>query len=170
MILTGAPATARGSSSCAWGGLVCRQPTATDRDTDYARASYAAILSSTGQPARLVNDEEDSGQRRAGAGRHGRHPQQSVRLTRSKFLSSSRQEADPGNLQGQMPSSVFTAALRNSTSSPFTWICTILRVGACGTYMTPTLDQRCAENQAVLPPQQTHLIVILLPKWTVLTA
>ena len=147
-------------------GWFADNPTATHRDTDYARKDVV-ILSSTGQPARLVNDEGILGERPLALDATGDILSKFLRrLTRSNLLSS-RQEADLETLQGQMPRGAFTELPVHFYILTFhldlhhyVWV----HVDD----MAPYVYQPALKTKLVLPPQQTDLIDILTAEMDVL--
>ncbi|MBP5997996.1 MAG: AAA family ATPase [Azonexus sp.] len=147
-------------------GYFAENPTATHRDTDYSRKDQI-ILSSTGSPARLVNDESILGERVLAIDATGDIMAKFVRRVARNSRLSGKEEAEVEETQATMPKGLFTELpvhfymlMFHLDLHHYVWV----HVDD----MAPYAYQPELKDKLVLPPEQTDLIDILTAEMDVL--
>lgn len=147
-------------------GYFAENPTATHRDTDYSRKDVI-ILSSTGSPARLVNDEDILGERVLTLDATGDIMARFVRRVARNARLSGKEEAEVEDAQAAMPKGLFTELpvhfyllMFHLDLHHYVWV----HVDD----MRPYVYQPELKDKLVLPPEQTDLIDILTAEMDVL--
>ena len=147
-------------------GYFAENPTATHRDTDYSRKDQI-ILSSTGSPARLVNDESILGERVLALDATGDIMAKFVRRVARNSRLSGKEEAEVEATQADMPKGLFTELpvhfyllMFHLDLHHYVWV----HVDD----MQPYAYQPELKTKLVLPPEQTDLIDILTAEMDVL--
>lgn len=147
-------------------GIYAENPTATHRDTDYARKEHI-ILSSSGSPARLVNDEGILGERVLALDASGDILAKFVRRVARNSRLSHKEEAEVEETREGIRKGLFTELpvhgyilLFHLDLHHYVWV----HVDDLQPYAyQPELKQKL-----VLPPEQTDLIDILTAEMDVL--
>jgi len=147
-------------------GYFAENPTATHRDTDYSRKDMI-ILSSTGSPARLVNDESILGERVLALDATGDIMAKFVRRVARNSRLSGKEEAEVEAAQAEQPKGLFTELpvhfymlMFHLDLHHYVWV----HVDD----MQPYAYQPELKDKLVLPPEQTDLIDILTAEMDVL--
>jgi hypothetical protein len=147
-------------------GYFADNPTATHRDTDYSRKDVI-ILSSTGSPARLVNDESILGERVLALDATGDIMAKFVRRVARNSRLSGKEEAEVEAAQAELPKGLFTELpvhfymlMFHLDLHHYVWV----HVDD----MAPYAYQPELKDKLVLPPEQTDLIDILTAEMDVL--
>jgi len=147
-------------------GYFAENPTATHRDTDYSRKDVI-ILSSTGSPARLVNDEEILGDRVLALDATGDIMAKFVRRVARNARLSGKEEAEVEAAQAGIGKGLFTELpvhfyilMFHLDLHHYVWV----HVDD----MVPYAYQPGLKEKLVLPPEQTDLIDILTAEMDVL--
>ena len=147
-------------------GYFAENPTATHRDTDYSRKDVI-ILSSTGSPARLVNDESVLGERVLVLDATGDIMAKFVRRVARNSRLSGKEEAEVEAAQAELPKGLFTELpvhfymlMFHLDLHHYVWV----HVDD----MAPYAYQPELKDKLVLPPEQTDLIDILTAEMDVL--
>jgi len=147
-------------------GYFAENPTATHRDTDYTRKDMI-ILSSTGSPSRLVNDESILGERVLALDATGDIMAKFVRRVARNSRLSNKEEAEVEETQASMPKGMFTELpvhfyilMFHLELHHYVWV----HVDD----MEPYVYQPELKDKLVLPPEQTDLIDILTAEMDVL--
>jgi len=147
-------------------GYFAENPTATHRDTDYTRKDMI-ILSSTGSPSRLVNDESILGERVLALDATGDIMAKFVRRVARNSRLSGKEEAEVEETQASMPKGMFTELpvhfyilMFHLELHHYVWV----HVDD----MQPYAYQPELKDKLVLPPEQTDLIDILTAEMDVL--
>jgi hypothetical protein len=147
-------------------GYFAENPTATHRDTDYSRKDQI-ILSSTGSPARLVNDESILGDRVLALDASGDILAKFVRRVARNARLSGKEEAEVEETQAGLPKGLFTELpvhfyilMFHLDLHHYVWV----HVDD----MAPYAYQPALKDKLVLPPEQTDLIDILTAEMDVL--
>jgi len=147
-------------------GYFAENPTATHRDTDYSRKDVI-ILSSTGSPARLVNDESILGERVLALDATGDIMAKFVRRVARNSRLSGKEEAEVEAAQAELPKGLFTELpvhfymlMFHLDLHHYVWV----HVDD----MAPYAYQPELKDKLVLPPEQTDLIDILTAEMDVL--
>lgn len=147
-------------------GYFAENPTATHRDTDYSRKDQI-ILSSTGSPARLVNDESILGDRVLALDATGDILAKFVRRVARNSRLSGREEAEVEETQAGIGKGLFTELpvhfyllMFHLDLHHYVWV----HVDD----MAPYAYQPALKDKLVLPPEQTDLIDILTAEMDVL--
>jgi len=147
-------------------GYFAENPTATHRDTDYSRKDLI-ILSSTGSPSRLVNDESILGERVLALDATGDIMSKFVRRVARNSRLSGKEEAEVEETQAAMPKGMFTELpvhfyilMFHLELHHYVWV----HVDD----MAPYAYQPELKDKLVLPPEQTDLIDILTAEMDVL--
>nr|MBL8411778.1 ATP-binding protein [Dechloromonas sp.] len=147
-------------------GYFAENPTATHRDTDYSRKDVI-ILSSTGSPARLVNDEEILGDRVLALDATGDIMAKFVRRVQRNSRLSGKEEAEVEEAQAGIGKGLFTELpvhfyilMFHLDLHHYVWV----HVDD----MVPYAYQPGLKEKLVLPPEQTDLIDILTAEMDVL--
>ncbi len=147
-------------------GWFAENPTATHRDTDFARKDQI-ILSSTGSPARLVNDESILGDRVLAMDATGDILAKFVRRVQRNSRLSGQEEAEVEATQAGLGKGLFTELpvhffilMFHLDLHHYVWV----HVDD----MEPYAYQPALKDKLVLPPEQTDLIDILTAEMDVL--
>lgn len=147
-------------------GWFAENPTATHRDTDFARKDQI-ILSSTGSPARLVNDEGILGERVLAMDANGDILAKFVRRVQRGSRLSGKEEAEVEDTQAGIRKGLFTELpvhflilMFHLDLHHYVWV----HVDD----ITPYAYQPELKDKLVLPPEQTDLIDILTAEMDVL--
>lgn len=147
-------------------GWFAENPTATHRDTDFARKDQI-ILSSTGSPARLVNDESILGDRVLSMDATGDILAKFVRRVQRNSRLSGKEEAEVEEAQAGIGKGLFTELpvhffilMFHLDLHHYVWV----HVDD----MQPYAYQPELKDKLVLPPEQTDLIDILTAEMDVL--
>ncbi|NTV71649.1 MAG: AAA family ATPase [Azonexaceae bacterium] len=147
-------------------GYFAENPTATHRDTDYSRKDLI-ILSSTGSPARLVNDESILGERVLALDATGDILAKFVRRVQRNLRLSGKEEAEIEETQAGIAKGLFTELpvhfymlMFHLDLHHYVWV----HVDD----MQPYAYQPELKTKLVLPPEQTDLIDILTAEMDVL--
>jgi hypothetical protein len=147
-------------------GWFAESPTATHRDTDYARKDQI-ILSSTGNPARLVNDEGILGERALTMDATGDILAKFVRRVQRTSRLSGTEEADVDETRAGIRKGLFTELpvhffilMFHLDLHHYVWV----HVDD----LTPDAYLPELKHKLVLPPEQTDLIDILTAEMDVL--
>ncbi|MCK6391882.1 MAG: ATP-binding protein, partial [Azonexus sp.] len=147
-------------------GYFAENPTATHRDTDYSRKDQI-ILSSTGSPARLVNDESILGDRVLALDATGDILAKFVRRVARNSRLSGKEEAEIEETQAGIVKGLFTELpvhfymlMFHLDLHHYVWV----HVDD----MAPYAYQPALKDKLVLPPEQTDLIDILTAEMDVL--
>ncbi len=147
-------------------GWFAENPTATHRDTDYARKDQI-ILSSTGSPARLVNDESILGERVLAMDASGDILAKFVRRVQRNSRLSGKEEAEIEETQAGLKQGLFTELpvhffilMFHLDLHHYVWV----HVDD----VQPYAYQPELKEKLVLPPEQTDLIDILTAEMDVL--
>ena len=147
-------------------GYFAENPTATHRDTDYSRKDMI-ILSSTGSPARLVNDESILGERVLALDATGDILAKFVRRVQRNSRLSGKEEAEVEETQAGIAKGLFTELpvhfymlMFHLDLHHYVWV----HVDD----MQPYAYQPELKTKLVLPPEQTDLIDILTAEMDVL--
>ncbi len=147
-------------------GYFAENPTATHRDTDYTRKDMI-ILSSTGSPSRLVNDESILGERVLALDATGDIMAKFVRRVARNSRLSGKEEAEVEETQANLPKGMFTELpvhfyilMFHLELHHYVWV----HVDD----MQPYVYQPELKDKLVLPPEQTDLIDILTAEMDVL--
>ena len=147
-------------------GYFAENPTATHRDTDYSRKDMI-ILSSTGSPARLVNDENILGERVLSLDATGDIMAKFVRRVARNSRLSGKEETEVEDAQAGIPKGLFTELpvhfyilMFHLDLHHYVWV----HVDD----MAPYAYQPALKQKLVLPPEQTDLIDILTAEMDVL--
>ncbi|MFH1661365.1 MAG: ATP-binding protein [Pseudomonadota bacterium] len=147
-------------------GYFAENPTATHRDTDYSRKDMI-ILSSTGSPARLVNDESILGERVLALDATGDIMAKFVRRVQRNSRLSGKEEAEIEETQAGIAKGLFTELpvhfymlMFHLDLHHYVWV----HVDD----MEPYAYQPELKTKLVLPPEQTDLIDILTAEMDVL--
>ncbi len=147
-------------------GYFAENPTATHRDTDYSRKDMI-ILSSTGSPARLVNDESILGERVLALDATGDIMAKFVRRVQRNSRLSGKEEAEIEETQAGIAKGLFTELpvhfymlMFHLDLHHYVWV----HVDD----MAPYAYQPELKTKLVLPPEQTDLIDILTAEMDVL--
>ena len=147
-------------------GYFAENPTATHRDTDYARKDVI-ILSSTGSPARLVNDESILGERVLALDATGDIMAKFVRRVARNSRLSGKEEAEVEETRDALPKGLFTELpvhfyilMFHLELHHYLWV----HVDD----MQPYAYQPELKDKLVLPSEQTDLIDILTAEMDVL--
>lgn len=147
-------------------GWFAESPTATHRDTDYARKDQI-ILSSTGSPARLVNDESILGERVLAMDASGDILAKFVRRVQRNSRLSGKEEAEIEATQAGLKQGLFTELpvhffilMFHLDLHHYVWV----HVDD----VQPYAYQPELKEKLVLPPEQTDLIDILTAEMDVL--
>jgi hypothetical protein len=147
-------------------GYFAENPTATHRDTDYTRKDMI-ILSSTGSPARLVNDESILGERVLALDATGDIMAKFVRRVQRNSRLSGKEEAEVEETQAGIAKGLFTelpvhfyVLMFHLDLHHYVWV----HVDD----MQPYAYQPELKTKLVLPPEQTDLIDILTAEMDVL--
>jgi len=147
-------------------GYFAENPTATHRDTDYTRKDMI-ILSSTGSPSRLVNDESILGERVLALDATGDIMAKFVRRVARNSRLSNKEEAEVEETQASLPKGMFTELpvhfyilMFHLELHHYVWV----HVDD----MEPYVYQPELKDKLVLPPEQTDLIDILTAEMDVL--
>jgi len=147
-------------------GYFAENPTATHRDTDYTRKDMI-ILSSTGSPSRLVNDESILGERVLALDATGDIMAKFVRRVARNSRLSGKEEAEVEEAQASLPKGMFTELpvhfyilMFHLELHHYVWV----HVDD----MQPYAYQPELKDKLVLPPEQTDLIDILTAEMDVL--
>jgi hypothetical protein len=147
-------------------GYFAENPTATHRDTDYSRKDQI-ILSSTGSPARLVNDESILGERVLALDATGDIMAKFVRRVARNSRLSGKEEAEVEETQAGIAKGLFTELpvhfymlMFHLDLHHYVWV----HVDD----MQPYAYQPELKTKLVLPPEQTDLIDILTAEMDVL--
>ncbi len=147
-------------------GYFADNPTATHRDTDYARKDVI-ILSSTGSPARLVNDEGILNERPLALDATGDILSKFIRRVARNSRLSGKEEAEVEDAQTAIPKGMFTELpvhfyilMFHLDLHHYVWV----HVDD----MQPYAYQPELKTKLVLPPEQTDLIDILTAEMDVL--
>lgn len=147
-------------------GWFAENPTATHRDTDYTRKDQI-ILSSTGSPARLVNDEGILGERVLALDATGDIMAKFVRRVARNSRLSGKEEAEVEEARDSLPKGLFTELpvhfyilMFHLDLHHYVWV----HVDD----MAPYAYQPELKDKLVLPPEQTDLIDILTAEMDVL--
>ncbi len=147
-------------------GYFAENPTATHRDTDYTRKDMI-ILSSTGSPSRLVNDESILGERVLALDATGDIMAKFVRRVARNSRLSNKEEVEVEETQAAMPKGMFTELpvhfyilMFHLELHHYVWV----HVDD----MQPYVYQPELKDKLVLPPEQTDLIDILTAEMDVL--
>lgn len=147
-------------------GYFAENPTATHRDTDYTRKDMI-ILSSTGSPSRLVNDESILGERVLALDATGDIMAKFVRRVARNSRLSGKEEAEVEETQASLPKGMFTELpvhfyilMFHLELHHYVWV----HVDD----MQPYVYQPELKDKLVLPPEQTDLIDILTAEMDVL--
>jgi hypothetical protein len=147
-------------------GYFAENPTATHRDTDYSRKDQI-ILSSTGSPARLVNDESILGERVLALDATGDIMAKFVRRVARNSRLSGKEEAEVEAAQAGIAKGLFTELpvhfyllMFHLDLHHYVWV----HVDD----MAPYAYQPELKTKLVLPPEQTDLIDILTAEMDVL--
>lgn len=147
-------------------GYFAENPTATHRDTDYSRKDMI-ILSSTGSPARLVNDESILGERVLALDATGDIMAKFVRRVQRNSRLSGKEEAEVEETQAGIAKGLFTELpvhfymlMFHLDLHHYVWV----HVDD----MEPYAYQPELKTKLVLPPEQTDLIDILTAEMDVL--
>ena len=147
-------------------GWFAENPTATHRDTDFARKDQI-ILSSTGSPARLVNDESILGDRVLAMDATGDILAKFVRRVQRNSRLSGKEEAEVEDTQAGIKKGLFTELpvhffilMFHLDLHHYVWV----HVDD----IAPYAYQPELKDKLVLPPEQTDLIDILTAEMDVL--
>ena len=147
-------------------GWFAENPTATHRDTDFARKDQI-ILSSTGSPARLVNDESILGERVLAMDATGDILAKFVRRVQRNSRLSGKEEAEVEDTQAGIKKGLFTELpvhffilMFHLDLHHYVWV----HVDD----IEPYAYQPELKDKLVLPPEQTDLIDILTAEMDVL--
>lgn len=147
-------------------GYFAENPTATHRDTDYSRKDQI-VLSSTGSPARLVNDESILGERVLALDATGDIMAKFVRRVARNSRLSGKEEAEVEATQAGIAKGLFTELpvhfyllMFHLDLHHYVWV----HVDD----MQPYAYQPELKTKLVLPPEQTDLIDILTAEMDVL--
>ena len=147
-------------------GWFAENPTATHRDTDYSRKDQI-ILSSTGSPARLVNDEGILGDRVLAMDTSGDILAKFVRRVQRNARLSGKEEAEVEEAQAGIGKGLFTdlpvhfyILMFHLDLHHYVWV----HVDD----IEPYAYQPELKDKLVLPPEQTDLIDILTAEMDVL--
>lgn len=147
-------------------GWFAENPNATHRDTDYARKDQV-ILSSTGSPARLVNDEGILGERVLSMDATGDILAKFVRRVQRNARLSGKEEAEVEDTRDGIAKGLFTELpvhfyilMFHLDLHHYVWV----HVDD----MAPYAYQPELKGKLVLPPEQTDLIDILTAEMDVL--
>ncbi|KXB30830.1 AAA family ATPase [Dechloromonas denitrificans] len=147
-------------------GYFAENPTATHRDTDYSRKDQI-ILSSTGSPARLVNDEGILGERVLALDATGDIMAKFVRRVARNSRLSGKEEAEVEATQAGIAKGLFTELpvhfyllMFHLDLHHYVWV----HVDD----LQPYAYQPALKDKLVLPPEQTDLIDILTAEMDVL--
>lgn len=147
-------------------GWFAENPTATHRDTDYSRKDQI-ILSSTGSPARLVNDESILGERVLALDATGDILAKFVRRVMRGARLSGKEEAEVEDAQASIGKGLFTELpvhfyilMFHLDLHHYVWVHV--------EDMQPYAYQPALKDKLVLPPEQTDLIDILTAEMDVL--
>lgn len=147
-------------------GWFAENPTATHRDTDFARKDQV-ILSSTGNPARLVNDESILGERVLSMDASGDILAKFVRRVQRNARLSGAEEAEVEAAQSELGTGLFTTL-------PVHFFILMFHLDLHH-YVWVHVDDLCPypyqpelKEKLVLPPEQTDLIDILTAEMDVL--
>ncbi|MCH2221627.1 MAG: ATP-binding protein, partial [Dechloromonas sp.] len=147
-------------------GWFAENPTATHRDTDFARKDQI-ILSSTGSPARLVNDESILGERVLAMDATGDILAKFVRRVQRNSRLSGKEEAEVEDTQAGIRKGLFTELpvhffilMFHLDLHHYVWV----HVDD----IEPYAYQPELKDKLVLPPEQTDLIDILTAEMDVL--
>lgn len=147
-------------------GFFAENPTATHRDNDYSRKDQI-ILSSTGSPARLVNDEGILGERVLTLDATGNIMAKFVRRVARNAKLSGKEEAEVEETRAGMPKGLFTELpvhfyilMFHLDLHHYVWVHV--------EDMHPYAYQPELKDKLVLPPEQTDLIDILTAEMDVL--
>ncbi|MBI2275921.1 MAG: AAA family ATPase [Dechloromonas sp.] len=147
-------------------GWFAENPTATHRDTDYSRKDLI-ILSSTGSPARLVNDESILGERVLALDATGDIMAKFVRRVARNSRLSGKEEAEVEETRDALPKGLFTELpvhfyilMFHLELHHYLWV----HVDD----LQPYAYQPELKDKLVLPPEQTDLIDILTAEMDVL--
>lgn len=147
-------------------GWFAENPTATHRDTDFARKDQI-ILSSTGSPARLVNDESILGDRVLAMDATGDILAKFVRRVQRNARLSGKEEAEVEETQASLGKGLFTELpvhffilMFHLDLHHYVWV----HVDD----IQPYAYQPALKDKLVLPPEQTDLIDILTAEMDVL--
>lgn len=147
-------------------GWFAENPNATHRDTDYARKDQV-ILSSTGSPARLVNDEGILGERVLSMDATGDILARFVRRVQRNARLSGKEEAEVEDTRDGIAKGLFTELpvhfyilMFHLDLHHYVWV----HVDD----MAPYAYQPELKDKLVLPPEQTDLIDILTAEMDVL--
>ena len=147
-------------------GWFAENPTATHRDTDFARKDQI-ILSSTGSPARLVNDESILGERVLALDATGDIMAKFVRRVQRNSRLSGKEEAEVEATRDGLAKGLFTELpvhffilMFHLELHHYVWV----HVDD----MAPYAYQPELKDKLVLPPEQTDLIDILTAEMDVL--
>ncbi len=147
-------------------GYFAENPTATHRDTDYSRKDQI-ILSSTGSPARLVNDESILGERVLALDATGDILAKFVRRVARNSRLSGKEEAEVEAAHESIGKGLFTELpvhfymlMFHLDLHHYVWV----HVDD----MAPYAYQPELKDKLVLPPEQTDLIDILTAEMDVL--
>lgn len=140
-------------------GIYAEDPTATRRDTDWARKSVV-VLSSSGNPARLVNDEDLLDDRALGLDSSGGFLDKLLRRSAKSFAMSAAAEKAIEQAQARIPKGCFTQV----PVHPLVFLFHLdlhHHVWVHVDDMAPYDYQPHIKTKLVLPPEQTDLIDIL---------
>lgn len=147
-------------------GWFAENPTATHRDTDYSRKDQI-ILSSTGSPARLVNDESILGERVLALDASGDILAKFVRRVQRNSRLSGKEESEVEETRDGIAKGLFTELpvhfyilMFHLDLHHYVWV----HVDD----MAPYAYQPELKDKLVLPPEQTDLIDILTAEMDVL--
>lgn len=147
-------------------GWFAENPTATHRDTDYSRKDQI-ILSSTGSPARLVNDESILGERVLALDASGDILAKFVRRVQRNSRLSGKEENEVEETRDGIAKGLFTELpvhfyilMFHLDLHHYVWV----HVDD----MVPYAYQPELKDKLVLPPEQTDLIDILTAEMDVL--
>ena len=147
-------------------GYFAENPTATHRDTDYSRKDVI-ILSSTGSPARLVNDESILGERVLALDATGDILAKFVRRVARNSRLSGKEEAEVEAAHESIGKGLFTELpvhfymlMFHLDLHHYVWV----HIDD----MAPYAYQPELKDKLVLPPEQTDLIDILTAEMDVL--
>lgn len=147
-------------------GWFAENPTATHRDTDYSRKDQV-ILSSTGSPARLVNDESILGERVLALDASGDILAKFVRRVQRNSRLSGKEESEVEETRDGIAKGLFTELpvhfyilMFHLDLHHYVWV----HVDD----MLPYAYQPELKDKLVLPPEQTDLIDILTAEMDVL--
>ncbi|WP_412480600.1 AAA family ATPase [Azonexus sp. IMCC34839] len=147
-------------------GWFAENPTATHRDTDFSRKDQI-ILSSTGSPARLVNDESILGERVLAMDATGDILAKFVRRVQRNSRLSGKEEAEVEDTQAGIRKGLFTELpvhffilMFHLDLHHYVWV----HVDD----IAPYAYQPELKDKLVLPPEQTDLIDILTAEMDVL--